>query len=124
MPSATLSVVPSAARRVVVMLKVVRLVPGSKLGLLKKYVPFRLGCPNAPPTVTRVELVSLHAGTGALRQSQGVTTLGRDWIVTFAVVPVFTIETSWGIAGTGGDNTVPAVLQNDLGSANKWPKST
>jgi hypothetical protein len=45
-----------------------------ELGLLKKYVPFRNGCPSAPSTVTRLLLLPLHAASAAFGQSPGLTT--------------------------------------------------
>jgi hypothetical protein len=65
-----------------------------EIALLKKYVPFRAICATAPVMVTRLLFASLHAVIAELGQSPGLTSPGGDLIVTVAVVPEFTIETS------------------------------
>src|SRR6266568_9615681 len=87
-----------------------------------RYVPFRAGCPAAPPTVTRSPFASVHAG-GELAelQSPGFTSPEGVWMVTFAVVPVFTIEINW--VSEAICRLAPKVLQMDRGAPKSWPKS-
>jgi len=100
--------------------------------MVKVYVPFRAGCPNAPETVMRLEfegLVSLQPSGGVFpEQSPGLRIPWNGagggagvWIVTVDVVPELDIESNWGIVAS--PVTAPKLLHNDLGAPKECPKS-
>src|SRR5579859_214689 len=104
------------------MLKVVVVTPfasGSELlRFVKKYVPFRASCPIAPVTLTRFELASQPE----FGQSPGFRSPWGVAMVTFAVVPEFTIEINF--ANELFETALPKVDQKVLGDPNEWPNST
>src|SRR6266702_3415524 len=91
-----------------------------------RYVPFRAGCPAAPPTVTRSPFASVHAGAVVVGlQSPGLTSPEGVWMVTVVVVTEFTvettIETNW--VSDAFCRLAPKVLQMDRDAPKSWPKS-